>query len=156
MKATQHWWLLPRPVSIAIICWLALVSISYHIISIEAPIPWSGRGHSIILRGVTGTKSTGNLIITVNGHSVTKLVKMFPWRFPPNSTGDNNYGNLNLPNNSPSLHPGYISILNFILNYYPKIDLEVRDIRGFTALIKAAMQGRVDCVSSLLMAGKWL
>nr|XP_023846317.1 photoreceptor ankyrin repeat protein-like [Salvelinus alpinus] len=48
---------------------------------------------------------------------------------------------------------GYISILNFILNYYPKIDLEVRDIRGFTALLKAAMQGRVDCVSSLLMAG---
>ncbi|CAB1330138.1 unnamed protein product [Coregonus sp. 'balchen'] len=48
---------------------------------------------------------------------------------------------------------GYVSILNFILNYYPKVDLEVRDIRGFTALIKAAIQGRVDCVSSLLMAG---
>ncbi|XP_071203476.1 photoreceptor ankyrin repeat protein-like [Salvelinus alpinus] len=48
---------------------------------------------------------------------------------------------------------GYISILNFILNYYPKVDLEVRDIRGFTALIKAAIQGREDCVSSLIMAG---
>ncbi|CAB1336731.1 unnamed protein product [Coregonus sp. 'balchen'] len=50
---------------------------------------------------------------------------------------------------------GYISILNFILNYYPKVDLEVRDIRGFTALIKAALQGREDCVSSLIMAGRF-
>ncbi|KAJ8017045.1 hypothetical protein DPEC_G00013680 [Dallia pectoralis] len=48
---------------------------------------------------------------------------------------------------------GFISILNFILNYYPKVDLEKRDMRGFTALIKAAMQGREDCVSSLIMAG---
>ncbi|XP_010873424.2 photoreceptor ankyrin repeat protein [Esox lucius] len=48
---------------------------------------------------------------------------------------------------------GFISILNFILNYYPKVDLEMRDMRGFTALIKAAMQGREDCVSSLIMAG---
>ncbi|KAJ8397055.1 hypothetical protein AAFF_G00011090 [Aldrovandia affinis] len=48
---------------------------------------------------------------------------------------------------------GYITILNYILNYYAGVDTELRDIRGFTALIKAAMQGRKDCVSSLVMAG---
>ncbi|XP_036389456.1 photoreceptor ankyrin repeat protein [Megalops cyprinoides] len=48
---------------------------------------------------------------------------------------------------------GHINILNYILNYYSGVDTEVRDSRGFTALIKAAMQGRNDCVSSLIMAG---
>ncbi|KAJ8358709.1 hypothetical protein SKAU_G00152340 [Synaphobranchus kaupii] len=48
---------------------------------------------------------------------------------------------------------GYITILNYILNYYAGVDTEVRDSRGFTALIKAAMQGRDDCVAALVMAG---
>ncbi|XP_064155099.1 photoreceptor ankyrin repeat protein [Anguilla rostrata] len=48
---------------------------------------------------------------------------------------------------------GYVTILNYLLNYYGGVDTEVRDSRGFTALIKAAMQGRNDCVSSLVMAG---
>ncbi|XP_018615748.2 photoreceptor ankyrin repeat protein [Scleropages formosus] len=48
---------------------------------------------------------------------------------------------------------GFISIVNYILNYFPGVDLEARDTRGFTALIKAAMQGREDCVTALLMAG---
>lgn len=48
---------------------------------------------------------------------------------------------------------GYVTILNYILNYYPGVDMELRDIRGFTALIKASMQGRDDCVSALLMHG---
>ncbi|KAG9340255.1 hypothetical protein JZ751_021696 [Albula glossodonta] len=48
---------------------------------------------------------------------------------------------------------GHITILNYILNYYTGVDTEVRDSRGFTALIKSAMQGRNDCVSSLVMAG---
>ncbi|XP_061114815.1 photoreceptor ankyrin repeat protein [Conger conger] len=48
---------------------------------------------------------------------------------------------------------GYITIMNYILNFYAGVDTEVRDSRGFTALIKAAMQGRNDCVSSLVMAG---
>ncbi|KAM4610739.1 photoreceptor ankyrin repeat protein [Polymixia lowei] len=48
---------------------------------------------------------------------------------------------------------GYITILNYILNYYSGVDTEVRDPRGFTALIKAGLQGRDDCVSALLMNG---
>lgn len=49
---------------------------------------------------------------------------------------------------------GFVTILTYILNYYPGVDIELRDHRGFTALIKAALQGNNDCVASLLMAGK--
>ena len=49
---------------------------------------------------------------------------------------------------------GFVTILNYILNYYPGVELELRDTRGFTALIKACMQGRQDCVSALLMHGE--
>uniref|UniRef100_A0A3Q3BN93 Ankyrin repeat domain 33Aa n=1 Tax=Haplochromis burtoni TaxID=8153 RepID=A0A3Q3BN93_HAPBU len=45
----------------------------------------------------------------------------------------------------------FITILNYILNYYPCVDTEIRDPRGFTALIKAGLQGREECVSALLM-----
>nr|XP_057939151.1 photoreceptor ankyrin repeat protein-like [Doryrhamphus excisus] len=48
---------------------------------------------------------------------------------------------------------GFSTILNYILNYYSGVDTEVRDPRGFTALIKAGLQGREDCVSALLMHG---
>ncbi|XP_076132100.1 photoreceptor ankyrin repeat protein [Alosa pseudoharengus] len=48
---------------------------------------------------------------------------------------------------------GFVNIQNYILNYYSGVDLELMDTRGFTALIKAAMQGNNDCVASLLMAG---
>ncbi|XP_063320606.1 photoreceptor ankyrin repeat protein [Pelmatolapia mariae] len=48
---------------------------------------------------------------------------------------------------------GFITILNYILNYYPCVDTEIRDPRGFTALIKAGLQGREECVSALLMHG---
>ncbi|XP_040009590.1 photoreceptor ankyrin repeat protein [Xiphias gladius] len=48
---------------------------------------------------------------------------------------------------------GFITILNYILNYYTGVDTEVRDPRGFTALIKAGLQGREECVSALLMHG---
>ncbi|XP_071332303.1 photoreceptor ankyrin repeat protein [Trachinotus anak] len=48
---------------------------------------------------------------------------------------------------------GFITILNYILNYYSDVDTEVRDPRGFTALIKAGLQGREECVSGLLMHG---
>ncbi|XP_061842095.2 photoreceptor ankyrin repeat protein [Nerophis lumbriciformis] len=48
---------------------------------------------------------------------------------------------------------GFATILNYIMNYYPGVDTEVRDPRGFTALIKAGLQGREDCVSALLMHG---
>ncbi|GAA6100519.1 photoreceptor ankyrin repeat protein [Tachysurus ichikawai] len=48
---------------------------------------------------------------------------------------------------------GFVTILTYILNYYSGVDIELRDHRGFTALIKAALQGNNDCVASLLMAG---
>ncbi|XP_070766498.1 photoreceptor ankyrin repeat protein [Enoplosus armatus] len=48
---------------------------------------------------------------------------------------------------------GFITILNYILNYYSGVDTEVRDPRGFTALIKAGLQGREECMSALLMHG---
>ncbi|KAM9829271.1 photoreceptor ankyrin repeat protein [Syngnathus typhle] len=48
---------------------------------------------------------------------------------------------------------GFTTILNFILNYYSGVDTELRDPRGFTALMKAGLQGREDCVSTLLMHG---
>lgn len=48
---------------------------------------------------------------------------------------------------------GFITILNFILNYYSSVDTEIRDPRGFTALIKAGLQGKEECVSALVMHG---
>ncbi|TNN82453.1 Ankyrin repeat domain-containing protein 33B [Liparis tanakae] len=48
---------------------------------------------------------------------------------------------------------GFVTILNYILNFFSGVDTEVRDPRGFTALIKAGLQGREDCVSALLMHG---
>ncbi|KAK7132422.1 hypothetical protein R3I93_018839 [Phoxinus phoxinus] len=48
---------------------------------------------------------------------------------------------------------GFVSILTYILNYFSGVDMDLRDHRGFTALLKAVMQGSDDCVASLLMAG---
>nr|XP_056704903.1 photoreceptor ankyrin repeat protein [Euleptes europaea] len=48
---------------------------------------------------------------------------------------------------------GFTIIVNYLLNYYPALEIEKRDVRGLTALMKAAMQGRNDCVSALLLAG---
>lgn len=52
-----------------------------------------------------------------------------------------------------SLSPGHVNTTMYLLNYYPGIDTEVRDCRGFTALIKAAMTGRTDVMAALVMAG---
>ncbi|KAM9775475.1 ankyrin repeat domain-containing protein 33B [Syngnathus typhle] len=51
---------------------------------------------------------------------------------------------------------GHITITNYLLNYYSGLDMERRNCHGFTALMKAAMQGRVECVRSLMMAGATL
>uniref|UniRef100_A0A8C6TIZ7 Ankyrin repeat domain 33ba n=1 Tax=Neogobius melanostomus TaxID=47308 RepID=A0A8C6TIZ7_9GOBI len=48
---------------------------------------------------------------------------------------------------------GHITITNYLLNYYCGLDIERRNVHGFTALMKAAMQGRADCVRSLMLAG---
>ncbi|XP_041736137.1 ankyrin repeat domain-containing protein 33B-like [Coregonus clupeaformis] len=48
---------------------------------------------------------------------------------------------------------GHIMISNYLLNYFPGLDIERRNCHGFTALMKAAMQGRVECVRALMLAG---
>ncbi|XP_075684635.1 ankyrin repeat domain-containing protein 33B [Rhinoderma darwinii] len=48
---------------------------------------------------------------------------------------------------------GHITITNYLLNYYPDLDLEKRNIHGFTALMKASIQGRTECVRALMLAG---
>lgn len=51
-------------------------------------------------------------------------------------------------------HPaGHVCLVSLLLNYYAGLDLERRDQRGLTALMKAAMRNRSDCVAALLMAG---
>nr|XP_006006614.1 PREDICTED: ankyrin repeat domain-containing protein 33B [Latimeria chalumnae] len=48
---------------------------------------------------------------------------------------------------------GHITITNYLLNYYPDLNIERRNVHGFTALMKAAMQGKNDCVRALMLAG---
>ncbi|XP_043921536.1 ankyrin repeat domain-containing protein 33B [Protopterus annectens] len=48
---------------------------------------------------------------------------------------------------------GHITITNYLLNYFPGLELEKRNVHGFTALMKAAMQGRTECVRALMLAG---
>ncbi|CAN9503333.1 unnamed protein product [Ophioblennius macclurei] len=48
---------------------------------------------------------------------------------------------------------GHQMISNYLLNYYPGLDIERRNCHGFTALMKAAMQGRAECVRALMLAG---
>ncbi|KAK2488890.1 hypothetical protein MC885_002788 [Smutsia gigantea] len=48
---------------------------------------------------------------------------------------------------------GHATITNYLLNYFPGLDLEKRNIFGFTALMKAAMQGRTECIRALMLAG---
>ncbi|CAG5897175.1 unnamed protein product [Menidia menidia] len=48
---------------------------------------------------------------------------------------------------------GYMMITSYLLNYFPGLDIERRNCHGFTALMKAAMQGRSQCVRALMLAG---
>ncbi|XP_074020946.1 photoreceptor ankyrin repeat protein [Numenius arquata] len=48
---------------------------------------------------------------------------------------------------------GHITIVNYLLNYYPGLEVDKRDPRGLTALMKAAVQGQQHCVAALLLAG---
>ncbi|XP_062941540.1 ankyrin repeat domain-containing protein 33B [Cynocephalus volans] len=48
---------------------------------------------------------------------------------------------------------GHATITNYLLNYFPGLDLERRNAFGFTALMKAAMQGRTECIRALMLAG---
>ena len=51
------------------------------------------------------------------------------------------------------LFAGHVTITNYLLNYFPGLDLERRNVFGFTALMKAAMQGRTECIRALMLAG---
>lgn len=44
-------------------------------------------------------------------------------------------------------------ICYYLLNYFPGLDIERRNCHGFTALMKAAMQGRTECVRALMLTG---
>ncbi|XP_055483125.1 photoreceptor ankyrin repeat protein isoform X3 [Psammomys obesus] len=48
---------------------------------------------------------------------------------------------------------GHVPLVSLLLNYFAGLDLEHRDQRGLTALMKAAMRDRSECVVALLMAG---
>lgn len=48
---------------------------------------------------------------------------------------------------------GHITITQYLLNYYPGLDIEKRNVFGFTALMKSAMQGRSECIRALMLAG---
>ncbi|XP_006876226.1 PREDICTED: ankyrin repeat domain-containing protein 33B-like [Chrysochloris asiatica] len=48
---------------------------------------------------------------------------------------------------------GHATITSYLLNYFPGLDLERRNVFGFTALMKAAMQGRTQCIRALMLAG---
>nr|XP_046264768.1 ankyrin repeat domain-containing protein 33B [Scatophagus argus] len=48
---------------------------------------------------------------------------------------------------------GHMIISYFLLNYFPGLDIERRNCHGFTALMKAAIQGRAECVRALMLAG---
>lgn len=53
-----------------------------------------------------------------------------------------------------SLWPtGHILISSYLLNYFPGLDIERRNCHGFTALMKAAVQGRAECVRAIMLAG---
>lgn len=44
-------------------------------------------------------------------------------------------------------------ITNFLLNYFAGVDMELKNCHGFTAIMKAAVQGRASCVRALMMSG---
>ncbi|KAJ8012061.1 hypothetical protein DPEC_G00064770 [Dallia pectoralis] len=48
---------------------------------------------------------------------------------------------------------GHIMISSYLVNYFSNLDIERRNCHGFTALMKAAMQGRADVVRMLMMSG---
>ncbi|CAF95396.1 unnamed protein product, partial [Tetraodon nigroviridis] len=48
---------------------------------------------------------------------------------------------------------GHMLISSYLLSYFPGLDLERRNCHGFTALMKAAVQGRAGCVRALMLAG---
>ncbi|XP_061112416.1 ankyrin repeat domain-containing protein 33B-like [Conger conger] len=48
---------------------------------------------------------------------------------------------------------GHAMITHYLLSYFPGLDMERRNCHGFTAMMKAAMQGRSACVRALMLTG---
>ncbi|XP_076840842.1 ankyrin repeat domain-containing protein 33B [Brachyhypopomus gauderio] len=48
---------------------------------------------------------------------------------------------------------GHTMITSYLLNYFAGLDMERRNCHGFTALMKAAMQGQAACVGAIIMSG---
>ncbi|XP_077579720.1 ankyrin repeat domain-containing protein 33B [Stigmatopora nigra] len=48
---------------------------------------------------------------------------------------------------------GHVFISHYLLNYFSGLDIERRNCHGFTALMKAAMQGRAETCRLLMLAG---
>ncbi|XP_061076906.1 photoreceptor ankyrin repeat protein [Conger conger] len=112
--------------------------------------------HAILERGVTqeevmelDANGWNGLMVAVSKGFVDIVIGLHHCPFLDINHQDND-GNTAL---MMAAQAGYIITLNYILNYYAGADTEVRDSRGFTALIKAAMQGRNECVAALVMAG---
>lgn len=57
------------------------------------------------------------------------------------------------PQICPRCSAGHAPLVSLLLSYYAGLDLERRDQRGLTALMKAAVRDRAECVAALLMAG---
>lgn len=51
---------------------------------------------------------------------------------------------------------GYKEILKVLLNDFRKIKVDQKSKAGFTALMKAAIQGRTACAKLILFAGMYL
>lgn len=111
---------------------------------------------SILERGVTKEEATeldingrNGLMLAVSKGFVDIVTQLHTCPFIDINHQDND-GNTAL---MIAAQAGFITILNYILNYYSGVDSEIRDPRGFTALIKAGLQGREECVAALLMHG---
>jgi len=58
--------------------------------------------------------------------------------------------------NTPLIHAaqaGHIDIVEFILANYKGLQIDHRNKSGFSALMKAAIQGQIDCVRTLILHG---
>uniref|UniRef100_A0A8C4R2F5 Ankyrin repeat domain 33Aa n=1 Tax=Eptatretus burgeri TaxID=7764 RepID=A0A8C4R2F5_EPTBU len=95
-----------------------------------------------------GSKTTGLLVACYDGY-VDIVVLLASCPFLDVNHVDNE-------GQSALIHAtqaGFITITNYLINYYPGLDLEQRNKLGFSALMLAAMQGRSECVIALLLAG---